>query len=71
MLSVRLLNWIPRSDKRTQSACFAVKHIGKPFAGKLHARLVEGGQGETCSLLYPFSGFAIIVKEFDIPPVHY
>jgi hypothetical protein len=30
-----------------------VKNIGKPDAGKLHVRFDEGGQGETCSLLYP------------------
>jgi hypothetical protein len=29
-----------------------VKNIGKPDAGKLHVRFDEGGQGETCSLLY-------------------
>jgi hypothetical protein len=32
---------------------FAVKNIGKPCAGKPHARFDEGGQGNTCSLLYP------------------
>ena len=32
-----------------------VKNIGKPCAGKPHARFDEGGQGETCSLLYPLS----------------
>ena len=36
-----------------ESACLAVKNIGKPCAGKPHARFDEGGQGETCSLLYP------------------
>ena len=30
-----------------------MKNIGKPDAGKLHVRFDEGGQGETCSLLYP------------------
>ena len=35
-----------------ESACRAVKNIGKPDAGKLHVRFDEGGQGETCSLLY-------------------
>jgi hypothetical protein len=30
-----------------------VKNIGKPCAGKPHARFDEGGQGDTCSLLYP------------------
>jgi len=29
-----------------------VKNIGKPCAGKPHARFDEGGEGETCSLLY-------------------
>ena len=32
-----------------------MKNIGKPCAGKPHARFDEGGQGETCSLLYHFS----------------
>jgi len=36
-------------------ACLAVKNIGKPCAGKPHARFDEGGQGETCSLLYLIS----------------
>ena len=35
------------------SACFVVKNIGKPDAGELHVRFDEGGQGQTCSLLYP------------------
>ena len=30
-----------------------MKNIGKPCAGKLHARFDEEGQGDTCSLLYP------------------
>jgi len=30
-----------------------VKNIGKPCAGEPHARFDEGGQGNTCSLLYP------------------
>jgi len=34
------------------NACLIVKNIGKPDAGKLHVRFDEGGQGETCSLLY-------------------
>ena len=29
-----------------------MKNIGKPFAGKLHARFDEGGQARACSLLY-------------------
>ena len=31
-----------------------MKNIGKPCAGKLHARFDEGGQAHACSLLYPF-----------------
>jgi len=31
-----------------------VKNIGKPCAGKPHARFDEGGQARACSLLYPF-----------------
>ena len=29
-----------------------MKNIGKPCAGKSHARFDEGGQVKTCSLLY-------------------
>jgi len=29
-----------------------VKNIGKPCAGKSHARFDEGGQARACSLLY-------------------
>jgi hypothetical protein len=32
----------------------SVKNIGKPCAGKSHARFDEGGQASACSLLYPF-----------------
>ena len=31
----------------------SVKNIGKPCAGKLHARFDEGGQAKACFLLYP------------------
>lgn len=31
-----------------------MKNIGKPCAGKLHARFDEGGQARACPLLYPF-----------------
>ena len=34
-------------------ACQGVKNIGKPCAGKPHARFDEGGQARACSLLYP------------------
>ena len=30
-----------------------MKNIGKPCAGKPHARFDEGGQVKTCYLLYP------------------
>ena len=33
-------------------ACLGVKNIGKPCAGKLHARFDEGGQARACPLLY-------------------
>ncbi|MDP1638620.1 MAG: HAD-IC family P-type ATPase, partial [Candidatus Nitrotoga sp.] len=33
-------------------ACLDMKNIGKPCAGKLHARFDEGGQARDCSLLY-------------------
>jgi len=36
-----------------EGACRVVKNIGKTDAGKLHVRFDEGGQGKTCSLLYP------------------
>jgi hypothetical protein len=35
------------------SACLDMKNIGKPCAGKPHARFDEGGQARACSLLYP------------------
>ena len=34
-------------------ACLGVKNIGKPCAGKPHARFDEGGQAGACPLLYP------------------
>ena len=37
------------------SACLGVKNIGKPCAGKPHARFDEGGQAKGCSLLYPLT----------------
>ena len=37
-----------------------MKNIGKPCAGKLHARFDEGGQARACSLLYP-----LILPEWD------
>ena len=42
-----------------------MKNIGKPCAGKPHARFDEGGQVRTCSLLYPFlnRGFTLIEHE--------
>jgi len=33
-------------------ACLGMKNIGKPCAGKPHARFDEGGQARACSLLY-------------------
>jgi hypothetical protein len=38
-----------------EGACLVVKNIGKPCAGKPHARIDEGGQVPACSLLYPIS----------------
>lgn len=35
-----------------------MKNIGKPCAGKPHARFDEGGQARACSLLYPSSARA-------------
>jgi len=35
-----------------------MKNIGKPCAGKPHARFDEGGQAKDCSLLYP--GFRVL-----------
>ena len=36
-------------------ACLGVKNIGKPCAGKLHARFDEGEQARSCFLLYPLA----------------
>ena len=41
-------------------ACLGVKNIGKPCAGKPHARFDEGGQARACSLLYPRISCAIL-----------
>lgn len=41
-------------------ACLGVKNIGKPCAGKPHARFDEGVQMRTCSLLYPLCDPALI-----------
>ncbi len=35
-----------------------MKNIGKPCAGKLHARFDEGGLSQGCSLLYPTLSFS-------------
>lgn len=35
-------------------ACLGMKNIGKPCAGKPHARFDEGGQAKACPLLYLF-----------------
>ena len=44
---------LSRASKRRscKCACFGVKNIGKPCAGKPHARFDEGGQAKACSLL--------------------
>jgi hypothetical protein len=42
-----------RKAKQDEGVCPAVKNIGKPCAGKPHARFDEGGQVKACSLLYP------------------
>jgi hypothetical protein len=42
-------------------ACLGVKNIGKPCAGKPHARFDEGGQLQDCSLLYPFTCAEVFV----------
>ena len=46
---------LSRANKRRveSCACLGVKNIGKPCAGKPHARFDEGGQARACSLLYP------------------
>ena len=43
----------PVKQRMGKCACLGVKSIGKPCAGKLHARFDEGGQVNACSLLYP------------------
>ena len=39
--------------KAAIGSCLGVKNIGKPCAGKSHARFDERGQAWACSLLYP------------------
>jgi len=43
----------PNLRELEDGACLGVKNIGKPCAGKPHARFDEGGQARACSLLYP------------------
>ena len=43
----------PVKQRMGKCACLGVKSIGKPCAGKLHARFDEGGQARACPLLYP------------------
>ena len=48
--------WVIQSSDNSGleiSVCLGVKNIGKPCAGKLHARFDEGGQASACFLLYP------------------
>ncbi|MDP1637917.1 MAG: hypothetical protein Q8K74_11060, partial [Candidatus Nitrotoga sp.] len=48
--------WVIQSSDNSRleiGACLDMKNIGKPCAGKLHARFDEGGQARDCSLLYP------------------
>ena len=62
---VRRHDILSRANKRRtgKCACFGMKNIGKPCAGKLHARFDEGGQVRACSLLYP----CVCYLAFDDP----
>ena len=42
-----------------------MKNIGKPCAGKLHARFDEEGQAQACLLLYPNSSLLCLIDEFS------
>ena len=52
---VRRRDILSRASKHGtgKCACLGTKNIGKPCAGKLHARFDEGGQAQACPLLYP------------------
>ena len=52
--SVRALRAVQNSYRcgLALGACLGMKNIGKPCAGKPHARFDEGGQASACPLLY-------------------
>ena len=54
-IRVRRRDILSRANRRRMGkcACLSMKNIGKPCAGKLHARFDEGGQAQACPLLYP------------------
>ena len=51
-------------------ACLGEKNIGKPCAGKPHARFDEGGQARACSLLYPIT-CELLLNRGLIPDLNY
>ena len=57
-IRVRRRDILSRANRRRMGkcACLSMKNIGKPCAGKLHARFDEGGQAQACPLLYPAAG---------------
>jgi hypothetical protein len=46
-----------------------MKNIGKPCAGKPHARFDEGGQAKACSLLYPVFVGSVLGSGFGFSAV--
>ena len=46
-----LLLCAQNDEKLGRRACLGVKNIGKPCAGKPHARFDEGGKAKACPLL--------------------
>ena len=54
-IRVRRRDILSRANRRRMGkcACLSMKNIGKPCAGKLHARFDEGGQAQACPLLHP------------------
>jgi hypothetical protein len=55
--------------KAEHCACLGMKSIGKPCAGKSHARFDEGGQAGACSLLYQIKlmsmGYRSVFRRMD------
>ncbi|MDP1638520.1 MAG: transposase, partial [Candidatus Nitrotoga sp.] len=62
--------WVIQSSDNSRleiGACLDMKNIGKPCAGKLHARFDEGGQARDCSLTLPEVSLGLPVLKLKTP----